>query len=417
MSGGDQVSAGDQVNGLDRRELTRLWAAARKRLENNGLRLTASPLKLKDLDAGETEALCALLGRKRPNGTEMNVDVRLLDRVLTNSPTGLGLVDTLEVLSGPVRDRAAERLAKNLARAELSMLAHGHPVSDDPRIQAWFNSVRKRGRLSRLDEEPTEVLEGVLDALGWLLANGESLSEPPLPLSMIAAVQLGDAHALDPDSAVGALLADAVCHVAETSDARRAWANVGVQVDQVSTSALALNLPGEAGSICATASASGQPVRITWRMLEQGFGLDLDVVRSEHTRIRICENPGVLSVAADRLGPNCAPLICTEGMPASVTSDLLAGAAAAGADLTVHADFDFGGVAIMHHVINRFGATPWRMGAASYLRAMEGPTTALAHTIGPTDWDDALSGAMNEQRRAVHEEALVFDLLDDLRHR
>lgn len=399
---------------LGRPELAVLWKLIRKRLENNGLQITAVPLKLKGLDDAEIVALCALLGRRRPSGNDLNVDLRALERTLLDSPVGLGLTDTLEQLGAPLRDRKAERFAKSMARHDLWLLAGGHPATADQRIVDWLAKMRRIGRLTRFGEDQEEVLASVLDALDWLLTNAETLRNAPLPLSMIAAVQVGDAHALDLDTSVGALLTDALADIGGSHDVRAAWAGVGIQLDQVSTSALALNLPGVDGSICAAAGASGQPLRITWRMVEQGFGLDLDSIRHSRTRVRICENPAIVTLAADRFGSSSDPLICTEGMPASVTAALLTRLAEAGGDLTVHADFDFGGIAIVRYVTTRFDATPWRMGEASYLRAIEGPTSPLDHKIGPTTWDPALADAMNQYSLAVHEEAIASTLLDDL---
>jgi uncharacterized protein (TIGR02679 family) len=406
--------SGDPVDVLARPELHPLWTPIRKRLENNGRRITAVPLKLKGLDDAEIDAICALLGRRRPAGDSLNVDLRALDRTLLDSPVGLGLIDTLERLGPPVRDRKAERFSKAMERMELWAFADGHPATDDRRIRDWLADVKRTGRLTRVGGDRTEVLHGTLDALEWLLANGETLRRSPLPLSMIAAVQLGDAHALDSDTAVGALVGEALAHIFGADGSRAAWASVGVQLDQVASSALALDLPGVDGTICAAAQAAGQPLRVTWRMVEQGFGLDVDRIRHEESRVWICENPGVVSLAADQLGAACAPLVCTEGMPPSVTSALLSALVDAGADLAVHTDFDFGGMAIARHVMAGFRAVPWRLGASDYLEALDGAAFPLGRTIGATEWDPALCTAMNEHALAVHEEAVCFALLHDL---
>ncbi|MEZ5704819.1 MAG: DUF2399 domain-containing protein [Burkholderiaceae bacterium] len=39
--------------------------------------------------------------------------------------------------------------------------------------------------------------------------------------------------------------------------------------------------------------------------------------------IYVCENPNIVSIAADRLGAACAPLVCTDGMPAAAQRVLL----------------------------------------------------------------------------------------------
>lgn len=414
-------TASDPIDALRGDGLARLWIAIRKRLENNRVRITAVPLRLKDLRADEIEALCGLLGRRRPNGTEMNVDLRSLDRSLLDSSVGLGLLDTLTRLGGPIRDRATERTDSGLERAALWMAGVSHPVSSFPGVLDWVESLQRRGRLTRLvgasnaQIDPGEVLTGALDGVHWLLANADTLVPSPLPISMIAAAQFGDAHALDADTPVGVLLRDALSAITGRDDERQALAAVGVQLDQVATSALTLGLPGRAGSICGAARQAGEPLRVTWRMAERGFGLDVDALLDGRRPVSICENPGIVAVAADRLGGAAAPLICTEGMPASVTAALLRDLTDAGVRLRVHTDFDLGGVAIMRHVVDRFDAAPWAMSAIDYRAALDGPTVALAHEIGSTPWDPALSAAMNEHRRAIHEETIAWALVADLR--
>jgi len=82
--------------------------------------------------------------------------------------------------------------------------------------------------------------------------------------------------------------------------------------------------------------------------------------------VYVCENPNLVAIAADRLGPRCAPLACTEGMPAAAQRTLLAQLAKAGARLHYHGDFDWPGIRIGNVVVRDFGARPWRFGAADY---------------------------------------------------
>jgi uncharacterized protein (TIGR02679 family) len=412
------VSAHDRVEPLRAAALDPLWDAARTRLERNGHRLTSAPLRLSGLGGDEVEATCALLGRRRPRGDSLDVDLRELDRTLRAAPAGLGLVDVLEVFHGPLRDRRAERDERARRSQDLWIMAAAHPAGDDRRVRKWLETVRRRGRLIRLDvDDPADVLRTALDAIEWLVEHAASLRSAPIPLSTVAAGQFGEAHALDPDTAVGAFIADGLEFIAECEGERAAWAAFGIQLDQVSSSALVLGLPGVDGSLCAAAEVSGQPLRVTWRMIETGFGLDRESMRAASPIVRVCENPAIVSMAADRLGSSCAPLVCTEGMPGAVSGSLLAALESVGADLRVHTDFDFGGMSIARHVIDRFGAAPWKLGRASYLRAIEGPTSELVRSIGETPWDPGLAEAMNEHRLAVHEEAIAPRLLDDLGER
>ncbi len=131
--------------------------------------------------------------------------------------------------------------------------------------------------------------------------------------------------------------------------------------------------------------------------------------------VHVCENPSIVAVAADELGPSCAPLVCTDGMPKTVSRSLIALLSTRGATIRAHADFDAGGVAIIGHLVAAHGVLPWRFGRDDYLDALAGATLALSSTVGATPWDSALSATMNDSGRAVHEESLADVLLADLR--
>src|SRR5690625_3223928 len=93
---------------FDRPEFTRLWEAARARLERTGRSLKTGPLRLRGLDNGEITAICGLLGRRRPPGDSINVRLDVLDARLRAGAAGTGLLDVLENISGPIRDRPSE---------------------------------------------------------------------------------------------------------------------------------------------------------------------------------------------------------------------------------------------------------------------------------------------------------------------
>jgi uncharacterized protein (TIGR02679 family) len=120
----------------------------------------------------------------------------------------------------------------------------------------------------------------------------------------------------------------------------------------------------------------------------------------------------VLALAADRLGPRCAPLICTDGIPAAAQQTLLGQLAAAGAQLAYHGDFDWPGISIGNLMMTRFAAVAWRFGAEHYR-----PRPGGSALIGPAvtaGWDSRLGTAMQAAGLAIHEEAVAEVLLDDL---
>jgi uncharacterized protein (TIGR02679 family) len=134
-------------------------------------------------------------------------------------------------------------------------------------------------------------------------------------------------------------------------------------------------------------------------------------------KVYVCENPNLLAIAADRWGPDCAPLVCTEGMPAAAQRCLLVQLVQAGARLCYHGDFDWPGVRIGNHVMRAHGAQPWRFGAADYIAAVP-IAPSLSHPLKgkavEATWDEALTTAMQQHRVAIAEEALAESLLRDL---
>lgn len=171
---------------------------------------------------------------------------------------------------------------------------------------------------------------------------------------------------------------------------------------------LVLNVPVEGGIVgewTIQAAELGIPLRLTLHQLR------LAELRCRADRIYICENPAVLRLAAERLGPSSAPLVCTEGVPSAAVHRLLA--TAPDAELHWRNDFDWTGVRLTAAALRRYpNARPWRMSAADYGAAI--PGIALSGPRALTPWDPELSDAMARKGRAVMEESLLHSLLADL---
>ncbi|MGB5102269.1 MAG: DUF2399 domain-containing protein [Steroidobacteraceae bacterium] len=126
----------------------------------------------------------------------------------------------------------------------------------------------------------------------------------------------------------------------------------------------------------------------------------------------------MLSIAADQLGVDCAPLICTNGMPAAAQQTLLRQLIARGANLAYHGDFDWAGIRIGNFVMRELQASAWRFSAQDY----DAACTGIAGTL-PEDervdalWDVQLSEAMCTHRKSIHEEAVWEVLVEDLARR
>lgn len=193
---------------------------------------------------------------------------------------------------------------------------------------------------------------------------------------------------------------------------RDIWADAGVLVNALARPALVLNLPPGAGG--RPLFEPGVPGYLSLRALLRSP----PVWQLDGRSIFVCENPNIVAWAADSLGPACAPLVCTDGMPAAAQRVLLTRLAAGGARLRYHGDFDWPGIRIANVMIRRFSAEPWRMAMGDYREGVA-RATGEAHPLSggavDAEWDAALAGAMGEAGIAVAEEAVVGALIGDLK--
>jgi uncharacterized protein (TIGR02679 family) len=136
------------------------------------------------------------------------------------------------------------------------------------------------------------------------------------------------------------------------------------------------------------------------------------------TVVHTCENPRFVEAAADAACTQ--PLVCTSGSAATVVLTLLDALADGDCRFASHGDFDWPGIALANRIMRRYGALPWRMGAEDY-----GLLAARCQTAGaprllldgpPVDaaWDADLAPAMTALSVALHEEATLDLLVDDL---
>jgi uncharacterized protein (TIGR02679 family) len=397
-------------------ETARLLARLRRRLAD-GRPLTGA-LTLTDVTEGERAAVERLLGRRPGTGSTLRVPLAALDAVLRDSGAGPeGLEAAVVLLTGPVRSRREE--AEEGERAWAAAFAPlERACAGDEDLAPWCAAVRSDGRVRRLAPDPADaaaLLRSVALAVAELPAGGVALSE-------FAARVLGDAHALDDDRpASGLVLGAARAMSGEPGGSgaawrRRVWASVGVLKDELSSTVLALNLPGDpataTGRALAALREAGQPAVLTLRQLVR----DRPEPDWSGVTVSVCENPAVVATAADRLGPACAPLVCLQGQPSAAATALLTQAVASGASVRLHADFDWGGLRIADAVKDHVTWRPWRFDTAHYLAAVPAsnrPLTGKPFPF-PTWWDPDLAGVMAEHGRRVEEETVIEDLVADL---
>lgn len=390
---------------LDCPELARIMQAVRVALERGG----AERVSIADPSEQERRALDELLGRRPSTGARLTLPLSQLEDTLKRAGLAPDLRTAMESLGGPLRNLGAERDER--ARAWRRVFDSQGAEAERLGAATWLATLEREGLLKRLagpDYVRAETLLGqALDVLGRLPQRG-------MTLSTLAAECLGDAHALDEGRPVATLVKRALCVDDQTDSSDALWASVGILVGGgITSSVLALNLgvegSGTTASIVAAAAISGEPIYLTLRQLLR----DPPTWTASAIPVSICENPAVVAEAANALGPDCTPLICTRGQPSAAVTTLLTQLAAVGVPLRYHGDFDWPGIRIANGIMSRHGAAPWRMGVADYLETID---SGKPLTEGPViaEWDPELSRVMQARGQIIEEERVIRDLLADL---
>ncbi len=347
-----------------------VWQHLRGPLER-GVRTT----RMTGLTRQTRHALGALLGRP------VTGDVRLVVADL-EALLGRPVVEVVEVLTGPLRDRAAESAAR---LAPLAVLAAVDPT--------WAEAVRASGLLTRLADAESVTREAV--AVHALLPGPSRLR------TELAAAVTGDAHALDDGRPLAAVVLRGLTGgplPPAAADRRAVWESAGVHADSVSTSVLTLGLRPLTGGPLIDAAERGDPVHLTaWDLRRRDLRVDAAVL--------VVENPSVLEAFALRHEGRFA-VVCTAGWPAHVALELLD---RLGAPLAYHGDLDWRGVEICDWLVGRCGVRPWRMTVQDYLAAPGGGPLSGREVATP--WEPALAEVMRTRAVAVHEEQVVEELL------
>lgn len=382
----------------------------RRRLER-GQPLTG-PVSLSAPNAEQRAAAERLLGRAPGTGRSVSVRLEAVDGLLRRSGISPeGLAAAVVALTGPVEllgpARAEEQRAWQQAYVPLDALA-----DEVPALQGWAARLRSDGLVRRLAGTPTAAA----DLLGRAATALRALpAQPPVSLPAFSSHLLGSAHALDDGTPLATLTLSGVRALTGFPDGsgaqwrREAWASAGLLRDALSSTVLTLNLPGTP-ALDRMADA-GEPAVLTLRQLTRY------PPRSAPPTVRICENPAVLAAAADSYGADCAPLVCLQGQPSAAAVALLRHLHTHGSVLRYHGDFDWGGLRIAAALLSRVPWSPWRYTTADYRAAVRtlpsGPLLTGARSDAP--WDPDLPGALADAGVRVEEEAVLNDLLSDLR--
>jgi uncharacterized protein (TIGR02679 family) len=393
-------------------ELARFVLRLRKRLEQ-GLPLSGC-LTMTNVAAAERDAFNRLLGRISAGDHSLSIDLDLLEQRLGDAGVCRSLKEAVEGLTGPVTNRRSERMMIESKWESLFAGASAH-LTSRPDLVPWLEQVRRQGLLRRHSLRRAEtLLTQALSVIARLPARG-------VPLAELAASTTGNAHALDLNRPLGSLVirtASVLGNVLRWDDAesrRDAWAALGVLLDELSAPVLVLNLRASGSHpVCQVLNiqaGAGEPCHLTLRQILRTPPTFTPGVTG--AQVFVCENPNVVSAAANRLGAASAPLVCTEGHPRTTLRTLLNQLTQAGIRLRYHGDFDWPGIQIANTITSRHQATPWRMGASDYRRAGAGDFKLSGTPVVPA-WDDGLLPAMLEAGYVIHEEQVLDDLMEDL---
>jgi len=339
----------------------------RRRFERAPLDAVVESFRIGKLTMEEHAALASLLGRPLRYANSLQVDVRLVDAAFRNAGIASSLRDALERLDGPITNLATTRLALQTQWSDVLGACANSELIGLLRAPAGIGLLKRLSRQSPL--AALQLCHRVEAVLQRLPASG-------ITRSQLAAEVLGDAHALDSGQPTATLVlavwrqviartsANNDCvDIEPTEDSeiglddgaerdRDVWAKAGVLVNELARPALFLNLPMRDAED--RDQSPGEPVFASLRSLLRSPP-PWDVA---NRKVYVCENPNLVAIAADRWGSDCAPLVCTDGMPAAAQRCLLSQLASARARLCYHGDFDWPGIRIGNHVMREHGANP-----------------------------------------------------------
>ncbi|MEU5593299.1 TIGR02679 family protein [Streptomyces sp. NPDC020298] len=387
------------------------WLLERVRQRMAAGRPLTGTVALAHPDDLQRRAAERLLGRPPSAGRSLTVRLDTVEEVLRRSGVSPGGLEAAVVaLTGPVvlraetRDRHVEAWEEALA-----------PLATvNAELADWAGRIREDGLVRRLARSPEAAGPLVAAAVRALCALP---ADPPVSRAAFAALRLTGAHALDEGTPLATLVLSGIRALTGFPDGagaewrREAWASAGLLKDDVSSTVLTLNLRGTPA--LDWMADEGEPAVLTLRSLTRRAANRITTTTGD---VRVCENPAVLSAAADTLGPACPPMVCLQGQPSAAALTLLRGLSARGAVLLHHADFDWGGVRIATAVGRVAPWRPWRYGVADYRAAVTRVSEPqhLTGTAAATPWDPPLAAAMTEHGVRVEEESVLDALLTDL---
>ncbi|MEU1164766.1 TIGR02679 domain-containing protein [Streptomyces sp. NPDC005921] len=277
------------------------WFLERVRQRMTAGRPLTGTVTLARPDDLQRRAAERMLGRPPSVGQSLTVRLDTVDEVLRRSGVSPdGLETAVVALTGPVVPRAEtrDRLAGAWEEALAPLAAVNAELAD------WAGRIREDGlvrRLARTPEAAGPLVTAAVRALRALPA------DPPMSRAAFAALRLTGAHALDEGTPLATLVLSGIRALTGFPDGagaewrREAWASAGLLKDDVSSTALTLNLRGTPA--LDWMADEGEPAVLTLRSLTRRTANGIMTATGD---VHVCENPAVLSRLARGTGRGVA---------------------------------------------------------------------------------------------------------------
>lgn len=386
----------------------------RERLEHGkGLQGTIHHLNPND---DEVNAFNTLTGSPSRSRKGLSLKLERLKQILRQGELADDLEEAMLLLEGPIINRKDEREKQQDAWTQV--FAEASERSQDVAfICEWIDSIRSNGLLKRLSKNDLRFAQTLLEQAITLFRR---LPATAIPLPQFAAEVSGDSHSLDFGAPLAGLVMQGVARLGGTNEwqspekRRDVWNSVGILSDSLSHPVLIHNLrlhhSHPLSDLLENGYSNQEPVYLTTRQLIRfPINPEKDCL---FDRVYVCENPSVVSAAAESYGNTSSPLICVSGNLTSSAQTLLKQLADSRLKIYYHGDFDWPGIAITNFACDRYQAIPWRMSAQDYLSAhKEKPLTGRPVE---TTWDPSLKEAMQKIKQIVYEEQVIDTILMDL---
>jgi uncharacterized protein (TIGR02679 family) len=184
--------------------------------------------------------------------------------------------------------------------------------------------------------------------------------------------------------------------------------------DLVSSSCLAVGVaPADEtlGRRWRLAALEGVPTHVTARDLRAtGPWVPVDEASSA---VLVVDSARLVDAVATRFGGR-VPTVWADGTSDALAIDLVDRLFASGTPVRFVTGFDQPGLALGTLLVERFGATPWRMTAAAYRSAVRSDLPPLGGRVDGPAWSSELGVAMAQAGRALPLEQVLDEVLATL---